>query len=131
MSSMWDYLTDPPSGNPIVKWGIGVVVASGLVLCGLRSCMTQHAYWIFVPKYGRSDGEEFFGSILHRISFYGYDAVALGSTYVFAGLFLHFQCFWRNHPVLSVYYEIGKYLSLLGFAISVLCLLIFLLSGLR
>lgn len=48
----------------------------------------------------------------------GAAAYSQGALLMFLAGFMHFQWFWGNHPTLVRYYEIGKYLSFFGAAIS-------------
>lgn len=104
-----DALNSPPSGGKAQMWIAGVMLAAISFAYGLFCCVTMHAKTINITLRGFPLlGQGPFLDIL------GGAAFSMGAIFVFAGLFMHFQWFWGNHPRLSDYYELGKYGSVVG-----------------
>lgn len=105
-----DALSSPPSGGRAQMWIAGVLFAAICLGYGLYCCVTMQAKTINTrmasfPALGKGPFLDIEGGA----------AVSMGVIFVFAGLFMHFQWFWGNHPRLSLYYELGKYGSVVGF----------------
>jgi hypothetical protein len=104
-----DWITDPPRGGRAQMWVVGAGLATLTFVYGMSCLITQRAT---VPRTRFRGMGGMNPGVFTEIS--GDMAVAFGMGMVILSLFIHFQWFWGNHPKLSNYYEIGKYLSLLG-----------------
>src|SRR5665647_1639291 len=103
-------LTQPPDGdNKAQMWIAGVVFATVPLIYGIVCCATSHAKTINMTLRGfRPIGRGLF------LDIYGSSAISFGVFFICLACFMHFQWFWGNHPKLVYYFEIGKYLSVVG-----------------
>lgn len=106
-------LTEPPTGGKLKMWIVGVGFASLPFMYGCWCCFTGHAKTLNITMRGFQPIQRGF---LMDLS--GNSALSMGAILVSIGLFIHFQWFWGNHHFLYRWYEIGKYLSVLGVVIS-------------
>jgi len=104
-----DWITDPPSGGRSQMWLIGAGLSTLTFVYGLSCVIFQSAHVPRVRVRGLGGMNQ---GLFMEIS--GNTAVTYGIGIIILALFIHFQWFWGNHPQLSNYYEIGKYLTLFG-----------------
>jgi len=105
-------LTDPPTGGPVARWGVGVAAAIAILAYSfvwLSRC--GHAIRLELPsRYGTATFNDSTGQL----------PMAFGSALAFVALYLHFRWFWSMTKRLDTYYEPLQMVSLLGVAASVI-----------
>jgi len=122
MKNLWtrnhgDYLaqdidrwSDPPSGTLWAKRFGGVLVPLLILWPACKVIFTQAGFIV-----GRAG---------MRMNLIGRDAVLLGSAMACLALFLHTHYFWGNSRRLFPLYDLGKTISLLGFCICAVWLVL-------
>ena len=104
-----DWITDPPRGGRPQMWVVGAGLAVLTMAYGVSCVIAQSAT---VPRVRVRGIGGMHQGMFTEIG--GNAAVAYGILAVFVSLFIHFQWFWGNHPRLSIYYEFGKYGTLIA-----------------
>ena len=104
---------EPPSGGKPEGWLWGMVVAIPLMTYGIICVATRHAWFLRTYRRRKVDFQGPFFELHDR------PAMALGLAIFCLGAMLHFHWYWGNHERLGRYYEIGRFIALLGFTISV------------
>ena len=109
-----DRLTDPTDGGLLPRWGLGLVVAVGLLGYGISWLLFPRANLSF-PRSAR------FGGGQNILTLDGTNIpAAIGMLLVFAALFVHFHWFWGSDRRLSRYYEPLQTLSLIGAVVTLI-----------
>jgi hypothetical protein len=94
-------LADSASGDSFNAWMLGVVLALALAVYAFVCLATQSAHFVE-------------GRPLHVVVYKGGNAVAFGSMYLAAGVFLHCHFFWSWRERFQGYAQIGKLLAMVG-----------------
>lgn len=126
MKSMWtrnqgdytvqdiDRWSSPPPDTMWAKWFGGIIAPALILWPAFCAIITKVG---FIP--GRYDS---------RLDLRGTDAALLGCTLVCLALFLHTHYFWGNSRRLMQLHEAGKTVTLLGFCVFLVWLVIRLFS---
>ncbi len=109
-----DRWSSPPPDTLWAKWFGGIVAPALILWPGLCAIITKTGY---LPGRRRS-----------RLDLHGTDAVLLGGALVCLALFMHTHYFWGNSRRLMQLHEAGKTVTLLGFCVCLVWLVIRLLK---
>lgn len=105
-----DRWSSPPPDTMLAKW-FGGIIAPALILWLASYAIIARTG--FIP-----------GRYRARLDLHGTDAVLLGCALVCLALFLHTHYFWGNSRKLMQLHEAGKAVTLLGFCIFLVWLVI-------
>ena len=105
-----DRWSSPPPDTIWAKW-FGGIVAPALVLWPALHAIIMKTG--FIPGQSHS-----------RLDLYGTDAVILGCALVCMALFFHTHYFWGNSKWLLPLHEVGKTVTLLGFCVTIVWLVV-------
>ena len=104
---------DPAPRDVLYAWAIGVVGALALAVYGVICIYTRSAIWI-----GGSDFDLALGGAA-AMHCQGESSVAMGTLFASVGALLHFHFFWSWRERFYGYAQLGKLLSLVGAAGSI------------
>lgn len=122
MNNMWtrksgDYLvqdvdrwSDPPPSTIWAKWFGGLLFPALILWPAIKIIVTKTGFIL--------------GRYCARMDLQGIDAVLLGCALAWLALFLHTHYFWGNTKRLFQFYELGKTISLLGFCVTAVWLVV-------
>lgn len=99
-------LSEAASSDPVSRWINGVILLPPVPLLLGIWCLLRDA--AVIPGRG------------HWMTVGGQSATAIGIALIAAGLFAHFHWFWSGHPRWPVVGQVGKTITLLAFAASLL-----------
>jgi hypothetical protein len=99
-------LSEAASSDPYARWINGVILLPPVPLLLGIWCLVRGA--AVIPGRGR------------WMTVGGQSAAAIGIALIAAGLFAHFHWFWSGHPRWPVVGQVGKVITLLVFAASLL-----------